>query len=261
MKIAVAQISCALGDRDANLRKVREYCERARSSGAELVVFPEMTDIGYSMPVIRQHAAKWCEGAAPLLQKISRELSLAIVCGISDRDGDKIYNAQVFIDKAGQIAAKYRKTHLVTAPLVDERPVFTPGNAFAHCALDRFNFGLSICYDLRFPELCRTLAVKHGVNAFVISSAWPVLRQEHLRIFARARAIENQSYLLLSNRVGTDDGVTLCGSSAIIDPSGAVLAAGSSDRQELLEAEIFPENVDLVRAQMKVFDHRRGDLY
>jgi predicted amidohydrolase len=109
--------------------------------------------------------------------------------------------------------------------------------------------------------MCRTLAVKHGSNVFINSSAWPFPRVEHLRILALTRAIENQSYLILASRVGTDDGVTFCGTSVIIDPYGVVLAAASADREELIAAEISKEIVDLVRSRMQVFDHRRGDLY
>ncbi len=127
MKVAAAQISCAIGDRNANLQKVRSFCQQAKSAGAELIVFPEMTDTGYSMPVIREKAAAWDKGAVPELQNLAREFSVAIVCGVSDRDGESIYNAQVFIDREGQEIAKYRKTHLVTAPQFDERTCFTRG--------------------------------------------------------------------------------------------------------------------------------------
>jgi predicted amidohydrolase len=261
MKVAAAQVSCVLGDRAANLGKVRDVASRAKGSGADLIVFPEMIDTGYSMPTIKQHAAAWEEGAVPELQKIARELGLAIVCGISDRDGESIYNAQVFVDAGGKIIAKYRKTHLVTAAPLDERSCFSPGNEFVSCRSGEFDLGLTICYDLRFPEVCRVLAVKHHVNVFVTSSAWPSVRMEHLQILARARAMENQSYLILANRVGTDDGVTFCGSSAIIDPSGAIVAGASVDREELLEAEISSDVISSVRTHMAVFTHRRPDLY
>src|SRR5438046_10605045 len=197
MKVAATQMSCVLGDRAANLGKVRDFASHAKRSGAELIVFPEMIDTGYSMPTIKQHAAAWKEGAAPKLQKIAKELGLGIVCGISDRDGESIYNAQVFVDATGKVVAKYRKTHLVTAAPLDERTCFSPGNEFVSCKVGKFNLGLSICYDLRFPEMCRALAVQHGVNMFITSSACPLVRVEHLRILALARAIENQSYLIL----------------------------------------------------------------
>ena len=261
MKIAAAQISCVLGDRAANLGKVREFSSRAKQSGVQLVVFHEMIDTGYSMPTIKQHAAAWKEGAVPELQEIAKELALGIVCGISDRDGESVYNAQVFVDASGKVVAKYRKTHLVTAAPLDERTCFSPGNEFVSCKMGKFNLGLSICYDLRFPEMCRALAVQHGVNMFITSSAWPLVRVEHLRILALARAIENQSYLILANRVGTDNGVTFCGTSTIIDPYGVIVAAASVDREELIQAEISNDVINSVRSRMAAFTHRREDLY
>ena len=261
MKIAAAQIASTPGDLDANLHAIHDFASRAQESGASLVVFPEMIDTGYSMPVIQKHATSWNEGAVPQLQKMAKQLSLAIIAGVSDRDGLCIYNAQVFIDAGGNIRAKYRKTHLVTAAPLDERSVFTAGDAFVSCEFDKFNLGLTICYDLRFPEVCRTLAVEHRANVFINSSAWPFPRLEHLRILALARAIENQCYLILANRVGTDDGVTFCGTSAIIDPYGVIVAAASADREELIQAEISEEVINSVRKRMAVFDHRRTDLY
>src|SRR5256714_10470241 len=238
MKIAAAQISCALGDCNANLSKVRDFARLAKKSGADLVVFPEMLDTGYSMPVIQKHAEKWSEGAVPELQKMAKEISIAIVAGISDRDDASIFNAQVFVNARGEIVAKYRKTHLVTAAPLDERVCLSPGNEFVTCKIDNFNVGLSICYDLRFPEMARTLVVKHGANVIVNTSAWPVVRAEHLRILALARAVENQSYFIIANRVGTDDGVTLCGGSLILDPTGEIPAARSSHQEGGIEAEI-----------------------
>ena len=261
MKIAAAQISCALGDFNANLRKVRDFAALAKKSGAELIVFPEMVDTGYSMPVIQKHAKRWSEGAVPELQKTAKEISIGIVAGISDRDGESIFNSQVFVNAEGEILGKYRKTHLVTAAPLDERVCLSPGNEFASCKIEKFNVGLSICYDLRFPEMARTLVVEHGANVIVNSSAWPVVRAEHLRILALARAVENQSYLIIANRVGTDDGVTFCGSSVIVDPSGAILAASSPDREEIIYGEISNETIDLVRSRVAAFQHRRPDLY
>jgi len=127
--------------------------------------------------------------------------------------------------------------------------------------MSQLNLGLSICYDLRFPEMCRALAVHHGVNTFVTSSAWPVVRAEHLRILAPARAIENQSYVILANRIGTDDGVTFCGSSVIIDPNGTILAAASTQGEELIAAKLSADVITSVRSRMAVFTHRRPDLY
>jgi omega-amidase len=261
MKIAVAQISCVLGDLTANLRKIRDFSSRAKDAGAGLIVFPEMVDTGYSMPVIQTHATLWTEGAVPELQKIAKTFSLAIVSGVSERDGPSIYNSQVFIDANGAIAAKYRKTHLFTAAPIEEDKCFSPGHEFTSFAVAGLRLGLSICYDLRFPEMFRTLALSDDVNVFVLSSAWPFPRVEHFRTLAVARAIENQSYVIAANRVGTDDGVTFCGTSAIIDPYGVTIAAASADREELIYAEISADEIRSVRNRMSIFAHRRGDLY
>src|SRR5438445_14247 len=112
-----------------------------------------------------------------------------------------------------------------------------------------------------FPEMVRMLVVKHGANVIVNSSAWPVVRAEHLRILALSRAVENQSYFIIANRVGSDDGVTFCGSSVIVDPSGKILAAASVDREEIICDEISKEIIGLVRDQVRIFEHRRADLY
>jgi omega-amidase len=261
MKVAAAQISCALGDFDANIHKIRDFAARAKKDGADIVVFPEMSDTGYSMPVIQKHAKPWKEGAVGEIQKIAKGNSIAIVAGISDREGDSIFNAQVLVGANGDVLAKYRKTHLVTAAPLDERVCFSPGNEFVACRMGDFRIGLSICYDLRFPEMVRTLAVNHSANVIVNSSAWPVVRADHLRILALARAVENQSYFIVANRVGTDEGVTLCGSSVIVDPAGKVLAAASPDREELIHGEIFGHVIADVRNRVPAFTHRRGELY
>jgi omega-amidase len=261
VKIAAAQIGCSLGDLDANVRKIRDFSARAKDGGAELIVFPEMADTGYAMPVIQACARPWSEGAVPELQKLAQSLSLAIVCGVSERDGASIYNSQIFIDANGKVIGSYRKTHLFTAAPIGEDKCFSPGNELTSFPFGGLRLGLSICYDLRFPEVYRTLAIEKEVNVFILSSAWPFPRVEHFRILAKARAIENQSYVIVSNRVGTDDGVTFCGTSAIIDPYGVTIASASTDREELVQAEVSEEVITSIRNKMPVFVQRRPDLY
>ena len=261
MKIAAAQIECALGDLEANLHKIRDFSARAKDGGTELIVFPEVADTGYSMPVIQGCATPWTEGAVPRLQKMAKDLSIAIICGVSERNDGSIYNSQVFIDANGQVVGSYRKTHLFTGTPIGEDECFSPGNEFKSFPFGGLRLGLSICYDLRFPEVYRALAIEEEANVFILSAAWPFPRLEHFRILAAARAIENQSYMIVSNRVGTDDGVTCCGSSAIIDPYGMTLASASTDREELVEAEISEEAINSVRNKMAVFAQRRPDIY
>ena len=261
MKIAAAQIACAPGDIDANVRKIGDFAKRAKDAGADVVVFPETADTGYSMPVIEKHATTLTEGAVPQLRELAKKLGLGIISGIAERDGATIYNSQVAIDRAGDIAGKYRKSHLFSPPPIEEHKCFAPGSELVGLPWDGFRFGLTICYDLRFPEVYRTLACDFGVNVFVISSAWPFPRVEHLRTLTVARAIENQSYVVSSNRVGNDGGVTFCGSSAIVDAYGVTAAAASADREELIMAEVSTEVISSVRERMGVFEHRRPELY
>ncbi len=261
MKIAVAQIACALGEVETNIAKMRASATKAREQGAELIVFPEMADTGYSMPIIREKATAWTTGAVPALREMAKELSLAVVSGVSERVDEAIYNTQIVIDASGEILGRYRKAHLFAGGTNDESKCFKPGNELVDVSLGEFRFGLTICYDLRFPEIFRALAVEQQTNVFLVSAAWPFPRLEHFRALAMARAIENQSYLIASNRVGVDDGATCCGSSVIIDPYGVVMAAASADREELIQAEISVDVLNAVRERMKVFAHRRVDLY
>src|SRR5947209_11799017 len=105
MKVAAAQISCEPGNFDANIAKLRDFSVRAKNSGAELIIFPEMADTGYSMPVIQKHAKPWSDGAVPELQRIAKENSIAIIADITDRDGESIFNAQVFVCGSGDVIA------------------------------------------------------------------------------------------------------------------------------------------------------------
>jgi len=261
MKISVAQISCALGDPEANVSKVRDFSRAAKEAGAELIVFPEMSDTGYSMPVIQKHANHWKTGFVAGVQEIARQLSIAIVSGVSERDGSSIYNSQVLVNAKGDIVAKYRKTHLYAVAPVEEQTCFAAGDGFASFALGNLRFGFSICYDLRFPEMYRKLVIEQNVSAFLISSAWPFPRIEHWCVLAQARAIENQAYVVAANRVGKDDDLWFCGSSTIIDPRGVVIAAASADREELIHADLSQELVRSVRQRVESLAHRREDLY
>jgi predicted amidohydrolase len=261
MKVSVAQISCSLGEPEGNLSKVRDFSKRAKKADAELILFPEMTDTGYSMPVIQKHAREWKGGFVATLQEIANELSIAIVSGVSERDGSSIYNSQVLVDPKGEIVAKYRKTHLYAVAPVEEQMCFAPGDCFTSFKLGGLQFGFSICYDLRFPEMYRKLATQQHVGAFLISSAWPFPRVEHFQVLAQARAIENQAYVIASNRVGKDDDLWFCGNSAIIDPRGVIIAAASADREELIHADLSQELVQSVRNRVQSLGHRRQDLY
>lgn len=261
MKVAAAQIACVVGDIAANTEKIRAFAARAKEAGAELVVFPETSDIGYSLTTIKQLAVSLSQGAVPELKEIARQVSIVLVCGVCEREGDSIFNTQVVIAPAGEMVVKYRKTHLFSLSPFSESECFTAGKELTTHRIGDFIFGLSICYDFRFPELYRVLAIHKQANVLLNSSAHPFPRLDHLRAVVLARAIENQSYFVLANRVGTDGNLTFCGNSVIIDPYGVVIAAASAEREELITADISIDLLRWVRERMPVFANRRPELY
>jgi (R)-amidase len=185
LKIAVAQIACALGDPEANLSKAREFSPRAKDAGAELIVFPEMADTGYSMPVIQKHASLWKTGFVPGLCEVARELSIAIVSGVSERGGSSIYNSQILVDAKGDIVAKYRKTHLYAIEPVEEHTCFAQGDAFASFELGNLQLGFSICYDLPISGDVR--------------ESWPLSRK-CMHLFSLPRGLFRESNISACSR-------------------------------------------------------------
>jgi len=260
MKIGCAQIDCTIGDVAANMAKIREFAQRARAEGCELVVFPEMVDTTCDMEAARQHGAAWDRGAFVELQSIARETSLCIVCGMSERDGDRLYNAVAIVGPDGDLLARYRKTHLITTEPFSEDKVFAAGDALTMFTFGGMTFGVMVCYDLRFPEVARHYAT-HGAEAIVMPSAWPLSRIAHWRTLIAARAIENQLYLACANRSGIDGNVQFGGTSCVVDPWGEIVAAGGEADEALVVATIDGARVREVREYMPVFKHRRTDLY
>lgn len=260
MKIGCAQIDCNVGDVAGNVRKLRDFAMRARDAGCELVVFPEMADTTCDMEAARRHGASWDGGAFAELQSIAREARLTIVCGLSERDGEKLFNAVAIVGPDGQLIARYRKTHLITTEPFSEDKVFTAGDALTMFELGGITFGVMVCYDLRFPEVARHYAT-HGASAIVMPSAWPQSRIAHWRTLIGARAIENQLYLACANRTGIDGNVQFGGTSCIVDPWGEVVASGSESDETLVAGAIDARRVEEIRAYMPVFKHRRTDLY
>ncbi len=260
LNIAVVQFECELGNIAQNVERITRYIADAKKQGCEMVVFPEMIDTGYEMETIRRTAST-AEGEP--FRKISQAAAkseIYVVCGLSEKEGDKIYNATVAFDPAGQLIGKYRKTHLAAYPPLNEQTAITPGNKFEIIEINGLKIGLIVCYDLRFPEVARKLALQ-GVDAIVICSAWPFPRLVHWEILIRARAIENQLYVIAANRVGKDGEAFFCGASRIVDPYGVIVSSASENREELITATIKKETIEWVRRQIPVFEQRRDDLY
>ena len=168
-------------------------------------------------------------------------------------DGN-LYNTSLLFDPRGNLAATYRKIHLFGIDSA-EKAILKGGESPVNLASEIGNLGLTTCYDLRFPELYRALSSR-GAEVTLVCATWPAARLEHWLILARARAIENLSYVLACNAAGSNRGVDLGGNSIIIDPWGRVLAQ-AGDRESVVYAEINREEVAAIRARFPALGDRR----
>lgn len=260
MKVGVAQIKCSLGNVAANVEKISDFIELAAADNCEAIVFPEMADTGYETAAIRKNASSWKEGPVETVRDMARKHRISVLCGLSELDGGRIYNSTAVIDSNGKLIGKYRKTHLAAFSPLDEDKTFTPGNTFETFQIGDMKWGSMICYDLRFPEAARSLAIE-GAEAVALCSAWPFPRLRHWEILVHARAIENQIFFLAANHVGQSGSVAFCGSSRIVDPFGIVMASASEESEALITAEIRKDRLSSVRNAMPVFMHRRSEIY
>ena len=260
MKVALAQIDCSVGDVEANCAKITDFTEKASGKGCEVVIFPEMSDTGYDTSVIKHTASSWDERPFSIIQNAAVKHSIYVVCGLSERVENDVYNSVAILSPEGKLLGSYRKMHLFSPKPAHEDQCFTHGSSFTILSIGDFTWGFTICYDLRFPELYRVLALK-GADVFVNCSAWPIIRAVRWEVLTKARAIENEAYMLGVNRVGVDGGVELCGSSCIVDPFGTDIALGSTDQEELVISEVESEKITAARKSIRIFEDRRADLY
>ena len=189
---------------------------------------------------------------------LAKKYSVNIVAGsVSNVRGDKVYNTAMVFDRQGNLVASYDKTHLFTPAREDD--FYTHGDHLCRFNLDGVNCGIVICYDVRFPELTRTLAAD-GLDMLFVVSQWPDARIFHLRSLTTARAIENQMFVCCCNSCGKADTTQYGGNSAIIDPWGQTLAL-AGEHEQILAATCDMNIVHNIRSSIPVFRDRRPDLY
>jgi omega-amidase len=260
MKLAVAQVTCVPADIEINCAKIALFSEKAKEAGCNAIVFPEMMDTGYELRAIRKSASTWNDVPYQTVIRAAKDNGLFVFCGLSEREESHIYNSLVVIGPDGEPAGKYRKTHLFMKDDFHEDQVITPGSSAAIIKIRNMRIGLMICYDLRFPEFARTLALG-GADILIVANAWPRERITHFTALARTRAIENQCFVAAANRVGTDGGTTFGGTSSVFDPLGDVLASCDGTEEDLAVAEISLELLRTTRKSMPVFNGRKPELY
>ena len=259
MKTALLQMDVVLGDAAANRGKAERLMAQGMARGAELFILPELWTTGYQFAEIERLAEPEGGHTLRLLQRIARENRVEIIAGsILELRGGKVFNSAYAIGRAGQILARYSKIHLIG--LMAEDRYLCPGSEKSVFAMSFGQAGVIICYDLRFPELSRALALQ-GCQTLFIPAEWPAARGDHWRALCIARAIENQLFVIAVNRVGKDRDNTFFGHSLVVDPWGDLLIEGSERDEELLVVDIDFGSVADIRRRIPVFADRRPDCY
>jgi predicted amidohydrolase len=264
MRVAVCQTN-SRADRDHNLRAARGLLERAADAGAKLAVLPEYVD--YLGPGKGAPKPEGVDGEfAGFFADAARELGIWVHAGSFHETGPedgRTYNTSLVFDPEGALAAIYRKIHLYDVEIAgrvsyQESQSVAPGQQTVVTDVGGVRTGLSICYDLRFPELYRRLAVQGDARVLVVPAAFMMhTGRDHWEVLLRARAIENQCYMVAAGQIGDHEpGRTCLGRSMIIDPWGTVLAQ-APDAVGIVTADLDFARLELIRSELPSLANRR----
>lgn len=258
VRVTLLQLACP--DDEDHAGRVARVLARLRTLDADetdLVVLPELWATGYF------NFDRYAAQAEPLdgptlsaLRAVAAERGLHIVAGsFVERAPDGVlHNTTALLGRDGAVLGTYRKIHLFGHQSA-EANLLTAGAEARVVPTALGAVGLATCYDLRFPELFRLL-VDRGAELVVVVSAWPLARLEHWELLVRARAVENQVFLVACNVAGSQAGTALAGTSLVVDPWGVVLARGDT-QPAVLRAALDPARLSAVRTEFPVLTHRR----
>jgi predicted amidohydrolase len=265
LRVAACQLN-SRGDRAANLAAAVEMLERAAASGADLAVLPEYVD--YLGPASGEPEPEPVDGSfGRLFADTARRLSMWVIAGSFHEvgpDPEHTYNTTLVFDRSGTLAGVYRKIHLFDIELAGRPEVsyqesrrVAPGTDVVCVDVEGVRVGLSICYDLRFPELYRRLAVD-GARVVVVPAAFTThTGRDHWEVLLRARAIENQCYVVAAGQSGEHDPGRSCyGHSMVVDPWGTVVAQ-AVDGPGLVVADLALDRVERIRTELPSLANRR----
>lgn len=252
MKVAAIQHDIVWQDAPATHALVRPLIDEAAHAGARLVVLTEMFATGFSMEpdLVAEEEGGPTE---QFLVEEARRLDVHLLASIAQRGKDGRYrNNAVLAGPDGRVA-RYAKIHPFS--YAREHEHYTAGETFLTVDVDGVRTSLFVCYDLRFADEFWALAPH--TDLYVVVANWPESRREHWRALLRARAIENQAYVVATNRVGEADRLTYTGDSAIIDPMGVTLAEAVPGAVEILYGDVDPAVVHSTRERFPFLADRR----
>ncbi|WP_414046932.1 carbon-nitrogen family hydrolase [Macrococcus equi] len=201
MRIAIYQMEIIPGHPEKNIEKIKTWLSTLHN--IDIAVLPEMWNTSYTLETLKHITSERGEREISVLQQLAMEYQIHIVGGsIAVKEDGKIFNRAVVIHKTGEVIHQYDKLHLV--PMLEEPNYLTEGNKVSTFEIDNVKMGVIICYDLRFPEISRKLALD-GIEVLFVVAEWPVERIEQFEKLLFARAIENQVFVVACNSVGKCD--------------------------------------------------------
>jgi omega-amidase len=260
MRIALIQQSIIAGDKKANYVRVSELVSEAislRETVPDVIVLPELWSTGYALAELTELASDEGQEEAAFLGELAGRYGVWFAGGsVAARTQRGIVNRAQIIDRSGALVATYDKVHLV--PMLDEHIYLVAGNSCCVYTIEDMTFGLAICYDLRFCEFIRKLALS-GAQALIVSAEWPLVRLSHWQALLKARAIENQCYVLAANNTAMGS-APFAGHSQALGPDGATLCR-LEFQQGVAIAEIDSRPVSQIREAVPVFRDRRPEIY
>jgi len=240
IKLALAQISSKRESKSENLLKIEKLTLKAKQQSADLIIFPEMSLTGYVLLDQVYELAETIPG--PSTQKIetlAKKTGMHIIFGmpeLSEKTQATIFNTAVCVGPKGLIG-KYHKMYLPTHSVFEEKRYFRPGYEAAAFQTELGNIGLTICYDVFFPEVYRLIRLM-GAQLIICISASPAVRRSYFEILTSARALENTAFLAYVNLAGVEDGLQFWGGSRLVGPTGDVLAKAKYDEEDFVVCEV-----------------------
>jgi deaminated glutathione amidase len=271
MNLTVAAVQMSSGsDPSRNLEEAERLVVEAADHGAHYVQLPEYFNFLGPFSGFASAAESVPGPTTTRMGQLAKSRSLTLHLGSLLEESPargKFFNTSVVLGPSGDIVATYRKIHLFDVNVPDaivhrESDIIAPGNEMVVARLPGFTLGLSICFDLRFPELYRELALAGAEVLAIPASFNAVTGRAHWNTLVTARAIENHAFVVAAAQVGTTtEGIATYGHSLIVDPWGEVLAESIGDQPEVLLATLDLSEVARRRAQIAVIDFRRPDVY
>lgn len=259
MKVAVLQMPVLAGEPARNLATMYRLTSQACEARPDVLLLPEMWRLGFYPQPIHDYADPDGMESRRALARLAREHQVNIVGGtVAIAIGKQVFNTCYVFDRDGTQLTTYHKTHLFS--LSDEDKYFTAGEKFITFTLDGVKCGVLVCYDIRFPEAARYLTLQ-DIQVLFVPAEWPASRLIHWQTLLRARAIENQIFVVACNACGMlPNGQPLAGNSAVIDPWGEILASAGEEEQ-ILQANLRLMLRAQIRQTLDVYHDRRPELY